>query len=93
MRSDSGSGDEDVPEIIRCVDGRELQVHKVWTFGEDGVTPEHHPTAQVGVGAGFVGEFAKNYLIEDGRRIPMFRINYINGSIQWLGVPDPLRTE
>ena len=36
-RSDSGSGDEDGPEFIRCVDGREPQIHKVWNFGEDGI--------------------------------------------------------
>ena len=31
------SGDEDGPEFIRCVDGRETQIHEVWTFGEDSV--------------------------------------------------------
>ena len=74
------------------MDGRDPQIHEVWNFGEDGVTPEVHSTAQVDVGARFVGKFATNYLTENGRRIPMFGVNSINGSVQWLGVPAPLRT-
>ena len=49
--SDSSSGDEDGPKFIRCADGRDPNIHEVWTFGEDGVTREFHPTAQVLVGA------------------------------------------
>ena len=62
-RSDSGSGDEDGPEFIRCVDKCDPHIHKVWTFGEDSVTPKVHPTARVDVGTGFVGKFLTNYLI------------------------------
>ena len=91
--SNSINGDEYGPKFTRCVDRRDSQVHKVWTFGEDCITTEVHPTARVDVGAGFIGEFSTNYLIEDGRRIPMFGVNSINGSIQWLGVPYPLRTD
>ena len=54
------------------MDGREPQIHEVWTFGEDGVTREVHPTARVDVGAGFVREFSTNYLTESCRRFPMF---------------------
>ena len=53
--SDSGSGDEDGPESIQCVDVREPHIQEVWSFGEDGVTREVHPTARVDVGSGFVG--------------------------------------
>ena len=60
--SNYGSGYSEETEFIRCVDGRESQVNEVWTFGEDVVTLEVHPTSQVDVGDGFVGEFAKNYL-------------------------------
>ena len=87
------SGDEYGPEFIRCVDVRELQIQKVWTFGEDSVTPKVHLTAQVDVNAGFFGPFATNYLTENESRIPMFGINSINVSVQWLGVPDPLGTD
>ena len=54
---------------------------------------EVHPTARVDVRARFVGEFSTNYLTPSWRRIPMFGVNSINGSIQWLGVPAPLRTD
>ena len=60
MNSDSGSGYEDRPEFIRCVDGRDPQIHEVWTFGEDVVTCEVHSIARVDVGAGFVGELLTN---------------------------------
>ena len=91
--SNSGSGDEDGPEFIRCVDGRDPQIHEVRTFGEDGVMREVHPTARLDVGDGLVREFATDYLTEIWRRVPMFGINSINGSVQWLGVPDFLRTD
>ena len=32
-RSDSSSGDEYVPQFIQFVDGRDPQIHEVWTFG------------------------------------------------------------
>ena len=91
-RSNSGSGDEDRSKFVQYVDGREPEVHKICTFGEDGVTPKVHTTAQVDVSAGFVSEFSTNYLTEDGRRIPMFGRKSINGSVEWLGVTAPLRT-
>ena len=84
---------EDGPDFIRCVDGREPQIQKVWTFGEDSVTCEVHPTAQVDVGAEFLGELLTNYITENWCRILMFGVNLINGSVQWLGVPAPLRTD
>ena len=59
---DSVNGDEDGPKFIRCMDVSEPQIHEVWTFGEDSVTPEIHPTARVDVGAGFVSEFSTNHL-------------------------------
>ena len=58
--SDSVSGDEDGPEFIQCVDGRQPQIHEVWTFGEGGVTWEVHLKAQVDVGSGFVEEVVIN---------------------------------
>ena len=72
--------------------GLEPQILEGSTFGEDGVTREVHATAQVNVGFGFVGYFASNYLTIIWRRVPMFGRNYINGSVEWLGVPDLLRT-
>ena len=63
--SDSGSGDAKGPEFIRCVDVREPQIHEVWAFGDKGVTREVHLTARVDVSAGFVGEFASEFLTDN----------------------------
>ena len=93
LPSDSGIEDEDGPKFIGYVDGGETHIHEVWTFGQDGVTREVHPTARVDIGAGFYSEFATNYLTPSCLRVPMFGVNYINGSVQWLGVLAPLRTD
>ena len=45
--SDSGSGDKDGPDFIRCFDVRQPKIHEVWTFGEDGITPEVYSTTHV----------------------------------------------
>ena len=92
-RFDSDSGDEDGPELIQYVDGRDPQVHEVWNFGEDGVTREVHPIARVDVGDGFVGEFMTNDVTPSWCRVPMFGVHSINGSVQWLVVPATLRTD
>ena len=90
LRANSVSGGKDGPGFIRCVDGQQPQIHEVWFFGEEGVTPKVHPTARVDVGD-FVGECY--YLTPTWRRIPMFVRNYINGSVEWLGVPNFLRND
>ena len=41
------------------MDIQEPQIHEVWTFGEVGVTSEVYPTAQVDIGAGFLGQSPK----------------------------------
>ena len=66
--SDSGCGDSDRSKFISCADGREAEVNEVWILGEDGVTPNIHPTARVDVDAGVVCKFATNYLTEFGLR-------------------------
>ena len=92
-RANFGSGGEYGTKFFRCVDGRQPQIHEVWTFAEDGVTREVHLTARVDVSAGFVGEFDSDYLTPSWRRVPMFGRIYINGSVEWLGVPDFLRND
>ena len=55
---------------------------------------EVHPTARLDVGSGFVGEcFDTDYLTISWRRVPMFGRNSINGSIEWLDVPNFLSTD
>ena len=86
--SNSGSGGEDIPVFICCVNVQQPKIHEVWTYGEDVVTPEVHPTAGVDVGAGFVGKFSTDCLTPTWSSIPMFGRNYINGIVEWIGVPD-----
>ena len=90
--SNSGSGGTELSEFIWCVDGREPQIHEVWAFGSDGITREVNPTAQVDAGAGVVGEFSSNYLTESGIRVPILGQIFINGSVEYLGIPDFQRT-
>ena len=90
--SDSGCGDADRSKFIRCVEGCEPMVNEVCILGEDGVTPNIHPTARVDVDAGVVCKFATNYLTENGFMTSIFCKKSINGSFEFLGIPDPLRT-
>ena len=87
----SVSGGTDDIDFIQCVDGREPQLHEMWCLGLDNVTRKIHPTAQVDIGAGTMGEFTTNCLAENGRRIPIIRKISINGSVQFLGIPDSIR--
>ena len=43
-------------------------------------------------GAGFVREIATDYLTGIWRIVPMFSSKSINGSVEWMGVPEFLRT-
>ena len=70
--SNSGSGDDDGLDLIRCVGWRQPEIHEVWTFEYDRNTPEVHPTARVDVSAFFRDYFATNYLTENGRTVPMY---------------------
>ena len=88
----SGSGGAEGTEFIQYVDSREPQIHEVWDFVSDGITHEVHSTAQVDAGNLAVGEFSSDYLNESGRRILILGRISINGSVEWLGVTEFLRT-
>ena len=62
-------------------------MHEIWCLGSDDITREVHPTAQVDVGAGVVGQFLPNYLSENGRTIPILGQIFFNGSVALLGIP------
>ena len=61
-------------------------MHKIYCLGYDGITCELHPTAQVYVGAGSVGQLFSDYLAENGRRIFILGQIPINGSVKFLGI-------
>ena len=90
--SNSGSRGAEEPEFIRSVDVRDPEMHEVWDLGSNGITREVHPTVQVNVGAGLIGQFSSNYLIENGSRIPIIVQIYINGSVDYLSITDFHRT-
>ena len=62
-------------------------MHEVWSLGLEGIICKVHPTVQVEVPAGTVGEFVNNYLAENGRRIQIIGQLSINRSAQFLVVP------
>ena len=89
--SNPGSSSTEDTEFIRCVDGREPQIHKMWCLSLDSIYQEVHPTARVVVISGTVGEFTTDYLAENGCRISIIRQLSINYSVQFLGVPNFIR--
>ena len=86
--SDSVSGVTKGVELIRCIDGGYPQIHEFWCLGYDRVTRKIHPTAQVEVVAGNVGEFTTNYLAENERRIQITGQISITISVTFWGIPD-----
>ena len=64
-----GSRGPDNVNSVGCVVIWEPQLKEMWCVGSGNVTRKIHPTAQVEVGAGTVGEFMKNYFAENRRRI------------------------
>ena len=85
----SGSGDEDGLDFIRCVGGREPQIHELRSFAKDRITREVHPFARIDIGD-FSGDcFHTAYATEIGRRVFIYVRKSINGSVERLGVPAP----
>ena len=90
--SASGIWGGDGSKLICCVDGWEPKIHKVWSFGYDGITSEFHPTVIVDVRAGIVGQISPNYLTENRTRVLVYTQISINGSVEYLGIPNFHRT-
>ena len=87
--SSSGSRDKDGLEFIRCVGGQEPQIQELWSFSEDGITRKVHPFARIDVG-NFSGDYFHTvYATEIARRVFIYGWKSINGSVKWIGVPDP----
>ena len=90
--SDSGCGDNDISKFVRCVDGRDPKVHEVWIWGDDGITPKVHPTVWVDVDPWITPYVETDYFTETGSTTAIFVQKCINGSFDFWGVADPLRT-
>ena len=76
-----GSGSIKDTAFIQCVDVQESQIHELWCLGLDNITREVHPTAQLEVVTGTVGEFVTNYVSENGRRNQIIGKLSVNDSI------------
>ena len=87
--SNSGSGDDARLEFIRCMGGREPQIHELWIFAEDGITREVHPFVRIDVGNLSGDCICTAYATEIGRIVSIYGQKSINGSVEWLGVPAP----
>ena len=61
-------------------------------MGSDGITREVHHKVQVYVRDGVVGQFSSDHLTKDGRRTPNIGQIFINGTVEYLGIPDFYRT-
>ena len=46
----SGSGADDRLEFIRCVGGRQPQIHELWSFSEGRITRKVHPFVPIDIG-------------------------------------------
>ena len=73
-------------KFIRCVDGREPQIHELWCLRLENVTREIHLIVLLEFSAGTMGEFTTNNLAENGRIIPIIRQLSINISVQFWGI-------
>ena len=78
----SSNGGEDGIEFVRCVDGQEPQIHKLWSFDEDRITHKVHPFACIDVG-NLSGDCLQTYyMTEEARRVTIFGRTSINVSVK-----------
>ena len=85
----SGNGDEDIIQFVCCVDGRESQINKLWSFAKDGNTREVHPFARADVGDFYGDFFQTHYMTEEACRVVIFGQRFINASVKWIGTRVP----
>ena len=76
--SSSGSGGEYGLEFIRCVGGREPQIHELWSFSKEVITRKVHTFARIDVGKSSGDCFHTAYATEIGRRVFIYSQKSIN---------------
>ena len=62
--------------------------HNFLCHGLAGLFCEVLPTALVDIATGTVGELVTEYMTADGRRNSIIVQAYVNGSVQFIGIPD-----
>ena len=85
----SGRGGEGDVWFTHCIEGQELEIYKLWTLVDD-VICEVHPYAWFQTSDDFiVGVFHTHFFNSREVRIPFLGRKSVNGSVQWLDVPQP----
>ena len=86
----SSNRGKDGIEFVRSVDGRELQIHKLWVFAEDGITHEVDPVACVDVSDLSGDCFQTQYMTKESCRVTNFGQRSIHASVKHLSTPVPV---
>ena len=85
----SGRGGEVDPWFTRCIEGHKTDIYELWTLSDD-VICEVHPYARVQISNNIIGEtFHTHFFNAKAVRIPFLGHISVNGSVQWLDVPQP----
>ena len=85
----SGRGGEIDITYIRCINGRDPEVFKLWTFAEDKIR-KVHPFARVQISNEFTEDTFYSYFFNAQIiRIPFLGRKFVNTSVQWIDVPRP----
>ena len=75
--------------FTRCIEGREPEIYGLWTFADDGIH-EVHLYVWVKISDKFIGEtFHTHFSNAWEVQIPFLGRRSVNGSVQWLDVPQP----
>ena len=82
----SGSGGTEAADFIQCINGKEPLIHELWCLGLNVISRKVHPTARVEVPDGSVRERVTNYLAKNRRQIEIIEKNYVNNSVQFMGL-------
>ena len=86
MPSNSGRGGPETGTFIKCVNGIEPQIPKLWCWDIDRICREVHRTARVDILSRNVGWFVTDYLSENGRHGQTIGELFINGNVQFIGL-------
>ena len=89
QRHSSGIGGKFNVLFYRFIEGWEPEIYEFWSFDED-VIREVHPYAQVQISNDFIWEtFHTRFFNTREVRLPFLGRRSVNGSVQWLDVPQP----
>ena len=86
--SSSGIRDPYSSAFIKCVDGRDPMIQKLWFHGIGGLYHEVYPAASIEILSRTTGDFVIKYRSDNWRRNQIIGEIYINDSIQFIGISE-----